>query len=137
MPLIEWKEEFSVGNEELDRQHRKWLEFIERLHQVDDADCHDRIVHDILDEMEIYSRYHFWSEERMLEQAGYEDLENHRREHDAMKGRIAAQMNAFRSDTDFDHSRVAEMLWHWLIEHILQSDHRYTAALEDVTAVRD
>ena len=60
MPRIEWSESFSVGVAEIDEQHRRWVELINKLHDaIMDKKVSPEMTDKILSEMIDYSHFHF------------------------------------------------------------------------------
>ena len=81
MDRIVWDNSFSVGIEEIDEQHKKWISIINDLH---DALMSGKNLGSItgksLKAMEEYAHFHFSFEEEYLQKAGYPYLENHKKE---------------------------------------------------------
>lgn len=73
--MITWKEEYSMGVEHIDNQHKHLVEIANKAYEVLKNDLYidkfDKIV-EILKELEDYTVYHFASEEEYMKQIGYE-----------------------------------------------------------------
>ncbi len=78
MAELEWRDSFSVGVPELDADHKRMIETINRVAQVEKD---DEPVQWVLQELDDYSRDHFQAEEERMTAAGYPGLEEHRKEH--------------------------------------------------------
>ena len=78
MSKIEWDDFFSVGVMEIDEQHRRWIEIINKLHDsIMDKTVSvntDRILCEMID----YTNFHFIFEEDHMKKVGYQDLKKHR-----------------------------------------------------------
>ncbi len=128
MSKIEWQDEFSVRNEEIDRQHRKWLAIYNKTHVTmmeGDNEALDTLGQKALDEMEEYGRKHFAFEEDYMRQLGYTDLSAHLLLHK----NFYTMLNKFRQDmADGEivlNSHIIKTVKNWLLSHILVEDQKY------------
>lgn len=132
-----WSEKLELGIKEIDMQHKKLVELIERTKElVYDAeagiDCYDDIV-EILKSLVDYTVYHFAYEEKLMEKVNYDDLVLHNMEHKIFVKKISNFMS-----TDLDENQlekiedITEFLLDWLTKHILETDKKYVDTLKDV-----
>ncbi|HTX86578.1 MAG TPA: hemerythrin domain-containing protein, partial [Candidatus Nanoarchaeia archaeon] len=78
MPEIKWEDKFSVGVKELDEQHKKIIEIINRLTAMDSAaDFSGEEILKILRELNDYAHYHFTNEEIYFREFDYPKAESH------------------------------------------------------------
>ena len=81
MQEIKWLEEYSVGNPELDAQHRKMIELLAGLVKFTNSggvvDPSSAIA-----EVNRYAEQHLRHEEMMLSVRGYPEYARHKAEHD-------------------------------------------------------
>lgn len=127
---IRWDENFSVGVEILNRQHRQIIQLINQLRlDTQDGLRRDSVV-DALRRLLQYSRDHFAAEEGLLERHGYPDLDAHRQQHRAFAGRLldfcacaAAGQEALADD-------MLLFLSNWWVWHIQCEDMEYRPLLE-------
>ncbi len=124
-----WKPEYSVGVEDLDRQHRGLIELINLLAEEKN---NPGSMGQVFDELEAYTKDHFSAEEKQLKEADYEDLKAHKKEHRAFEQWLSAvrQTNSMgvTSPTILAET-VSDFLKDWLINHILSSDMAYKEQL--------
>ncbi len=128
MSKIEWQDDFSVRNDDIDRQHRKWLAIYNKMHVTmmeGDNEALDSLGQKALDEMEEYGRKHFALEEDYMRQLGYTELSAHQLLHK----NFYTMLNKFRQDmADGEivlNSHIIKTVKHWLLEHILVEDQKY------------
>ncbi|HFQ80544.1 MAG TPA: bacteriohemerythrin [Desulfobacterales bacterium] len=128
MSKIEWQDEFSVHNEDIDRQHQKWLAIYNKMHVTmmeGDNDALDSLGQKALDEMEDYAQKHFAFEEDYMQQLGYTELSAHQLLHK----NFYTMLNKFRQDmTDGEivlNSHIIKTVKNWLLSHILVEDQKY------------
>lgn len=126
MAFVEWKPQYSVGVLEIDAQHRRLLEVINQLHEAMKAGGNPRALTVVVNELVGYTRYHFAFEEKMLEDAGYPDLDEHRRKHRAMVAQVEAFREAAMAGGATVSMKLMNFLKDWLTKHILETDMRYS-----------
>jgi len=87
------------------------------------------VVAQVIDELTDYATYHFATEEAMLENTKYPQLASHRREHliftDEAR-RLKRDLAALKGGQALT---VVVFLNDWLLNHIRQTDQRYSAHL--------
>ena len=128
---VVWNDSYSVGVPALDDQHKKLVGMINRL-----ADCHaarsngsSGAFHEVLSRMFDYTQVHFKDEEDYLQRIGYPRLADHKTEHAAFVGKMAAFSMA-ASEGIQDEAAVHRYLKAWLLSHILESDMQYRSFVE-------
>ena len=125
MSLIEWDEQYSVGVPLMDSQHQKWFHYINEFHEVvTDGSDHDEIS-ELLDNLVIYSRYHFASEERLLKRVEFPELSQHEDDHARMTRRLLSLQEMFLSGKLEAAEELLKTLSSWVDEHILADDREY------------
>ena len=124
MDPIVWTEEFSVGVDEMDRQHRVLIDLINRL-VTHDKNSEAETVSDILNELNDYIALHFKQEEAMLEKAGFPQLEQHKIEHVSLIEQFSDILMQTMKNPESTSADLLELLLHWLKGHILHDDMAY------------
>ncbi len=130
MPRIIWDDNFSVGNDTIDSQHKKWINIFNKAHDrmmAPKKDEYKQIGVEALDEMLAYCRHHLASEEKWMEEISYHDIDHHRSLHKdlfAMIDRITLEIHEGRQILN---SEIIKMIENWLVEHILVEDKKITS----------
>ena len=65
MKYVEWKEQFSVGRELMDWQHKTIIKLINKLIEAKNQDCEPEVISDAFSELTEYTNEHFGNEERL------------------------------------------------------------------------
>lgn len=126
---IEWSEAMSVGHATLDFDHQRLIEIINRL-WVADSLGNRQIIEFVLDDLVNYTEFHFAREEELLEQAGFADLERHKRIHLGICSRLEEiHWEYFQGIRDELRSSLLEFVTVWLNKHILEEDMQYSGYL--------
>ena len=126
---VEWKDEYSVGIESIDTQHKKLLGLINSLQTAVNYKTGAAFEQEALDELVDYTRTHFKYEEDMMEQNGYPDFTTHRAEHELMIARVEEVLNQYQQDKDTAMQNAIDFLQGWLINHINGTDKQYSSFL--------
>ena len=84
MSLITWRDEFSVGVNAVDHEHRELIRLINELDEAMGANADQAVVVGALGE--IYARIaaHFALEEKEMRAARYAALDSHKQDHEAL-----------------------------------------------------
>ena len=125
MEKISWKEEYSVGIGKIDRQHRHLFEIINKL--IDrSGSCGDlKLVSETLTEMLNYAKEHFTTEEELMQEYGYPEIESHKEQHIYFfKTTAELSINALNNQSMVSRE-IVEFLKLWLTLHILKCDMKY------------
>ena len=127
--LFEWSDEYSVGVDELDRQHREIIALINRLIEMQDVAVNSEVISETLDSMMRYTREHLAYEERLLEEADYPKFDEHRQLHIDFLKRTTEFCIATMAHKQSVPNEVLRYLKAWWREHILDEDRQYTPHL--------
>lgn len=127
--MFKWHDKFSVNIEEIDKQHQKLFELGSRIFEMvsvkGDFDYYDEII-EILTELKEYTIYHFGYEEKLMEEKGYEGLEEHKKEHDAFVSKVE---EVLKKDIDEEQREIKMdmiiFIADWVEKHILNTDQEY------------
>lgn len=118
---IQWEAEFSVGNIDMDSQHKELFDMINEFFRQDNKQS--AVI--LFDSLSSYIDLHFESEENLLRQINYPATVEHIKEHEELRNNF----NAFRKrlddyDIDIQH-KISMFLYNWMAKHILNSDMEY------------
>ncbi|HEX8962178.1 MAG TPA: hemerythrin family protein [Rhodocyclaceae bacterium] len=125
---IEWSPALAIGNPTIDRQHEKLFQVAADM--VEDRDQMRAMR--TLASLSEYVVVHFRDEEKMLEQAGYPGLAEHRKLHEAFRIRLAKlYSNAAGMTLDDIAAQVRVLINEWLANHIMVVDREYAKYLAE------
>ena len=135
MEKIRWKDEYSVGVEQFDRQHQHLFEITNKIIDCPNQPKCTELTSETLTEMVNYAREHFSAEEMFMEQYGYPEIEPHKRQHDYFINTTAELAVSFMDNQQTTGDEIAEFLTLWLLNHILKSDMKYKDFFADKITV--
>jgi len=122
--FIKWRPDFNLGIKEIDEQHKKIVELINRLNEAFINNVAREHLATILDEMSKYAEYHFQTEEKLFSQYNYPFTAEHIQMHKDFKRKVADFRDKFDKGQPVTF-RVLGFLRKWLTDHILDIDREY------------
>ena len=126
-----WKDEYSVGVEEMDNDHKKLLNLINQLQTAVHYYTGKEFEEKALDELVDYTKTHFKKEEKLMEDNDYADLEAHKVLHQKFIDKVSAFLELYKNDSDVAVNDTLEFLKDWLIKHINGTDKEYGKVLNE------
>ena len=131
MDLIKWEEKYSVGVEEIDRQHQKLFKLLNHFIETLGGENPRDEVRKVLEEMIDYIDYHFNTEEAYFKK--HPEFEKHRSEHVAFVKKALALQSDFIERGEGVSQDVLKFLITWLKNHILGTDIKYFGDMRKMT----
>ncbi len=121
---IAWNDNFKLGNEQIDSQHKKLFELLSEFITacLDGSDAEN--IQETLNFLVDYTVIHFNSEEELQLLYKYPDYEKHKQLHENFKvtvGELIEKFNAKGSSTELSLN-VSKTIVRWLVSHIMQED---------------
>lgn len=130
MEYIEWSNNYSVGVELIDDQHKHFVGIMNMLYKEIQTKSTDRIPL-IINELVAYADTHFETEEKYFDEFKYDGTQEHKEEHKKLREKI----NEFLSHKDNDSLEFAfellDFLENWLVDHLANMDKKYTKCFND------
>jgi hemerythrin len=126
---MEWTNEFSVNNQEMDDQHKRLFNLIEKLNKAMQEGKSNSILNSGLEELSQYAVIHFKDEESLMANVKYPKLKFHINEHRSFVDKLYSFKQAINNKELGVSIRVINFLRDWLKSHILQIDKEYSSYL--------
>lgn len=129
--MLKWNDDYLIGVEDIDVQHKKLFEIAGRAYELlkNDfyIDKYDKII-EIIEELKDYAVYHFNYEEKYMLSKGYKKFISHKALHDEF---IEKVQNTDLNKIDVDQNEylltILEFIVNWTKEHILDKDKQIIA----------
>jgi len=121
MALMTWNSKYSVGVKTLDSQHTVLFGLLNDLHAAMLKGQAQSLTGPLLRKLLDYTNTHFSTEEKMLADAGYPGLADHKVKHRALIQKVEVTLNL----------HLMNFLRDWLTEHIQRTDREYSAWLHE------
>ena len=125
MSIMTWKDTYSVGVAEIDQQHKKLIDLINQLDDAMSKGQGKTILEKILGDLINYCASHFALEEKLFDQHGYPDADDHKAKHKKMTEKVLSLQKQFQQEKMTITFDVMDFLQKWLDKHILGTDKKY------------
>ena len=124
-----WKDEYSVGIEAMDNDHKRLLNLINQLQTAVHYYTGKESELKALDELVDYTKTHFSNEEKLLEDNDYADIVAHKELHQQFINKVNELVEQYKKDSDATLNEALLFLKDWLIKHINGTDKEYGKVL--------
>lgn len=129
MAAINWDESLSVGIVSIDNQHKKLLDLINSFYEnIYQGSIKEKLV-ELINEMKLYTVFHFNSEERQMKLCNYPDFENHKKEHDKFIAAVEDFEARYKNGKLLLTIEITNFIKEWITNHIMGTDQRYSDLL--------
>ena len=122
MTYFKWKDSFNIGIDEIDQQHRSFLEHLNDCYLQAFSGKRSEFDPSMIDGLKTYADTHFRFEESLMRAKGYPKVGDHERQHKYFESQIVEFENAYAGGTGKITESVFVFLRDWFLEHILDED---------------
>lgn len=129
--FLTWRDEYSVGIAELDKDHKRLLNLINQLQTAAHYQTSVEYEKEAFSELVDYTKGHFQREEALMEHYDYPGLAAHREQHKEMIAKVNGLLEAYEKDRDATIEGAINFLQTWLLKHINGTDKEYGGFLND------
>ncbi|MDR3248736.1 MAG: bacteriohemerythrin [Treponema sp.] len=132
--LVEWEDKYSVGIPLIDEQHKELIRLTNELYlgclAGDEAAqvFFFKTVRAALD----YVKYHFSAEEKLLENAKFPGLPQHKKLHEDFILQMVTTVQSFQDGKKFVPNNFVRFLKDWILSHIAIQDTFYARYILDL-----
>jgi hemerythrin len=131
--MLEWTTSLAVGVSEIDAQHRTLFERAAELEAAVRSREPGKRVGALFEYLDEYARAHFASEERLMREVAYPEMEFHVHEHAEFRRCLASLVPHWESEGPSAAMTMALLgfLDEWLADHVTTSDQRLGAHVRE------
>ena len=118
--FVDWEDRFSVGVPVIDNQHKRLITMTNELHnacQHSDDYANEQFVKTVREAV-AYVKYHFSTEEQVMEQIGYPGLLDHRRIHTGFAQEVLKNALYYKEGKKFVPNLFVRFLRDWILSHV-------------------
>jgi hemerythrin len=130
MALLDWKKEYSVEVQQIDKEHQNLFGMLNELHDAMKSGKGSQVAPEVLRRLVAYTREHFAYEESLMIRAKYPDFDKHKAEHDRLTGEVTKTVQDFEAGKVMLSMKLLDFLKGWLQNHILTVDKKYTSYMQ-------
>ena len=129
MPVLVWSEEFSVNVAEIDTQHKKLCDYVNKLHAGVEARVDREDLRQLLINLVEYARIHFATEERLMDEHGLQPDNRHRKEHETLLRLLEDTVKSISEGSHPIFYPKYDVSNDWFLAHIMDHDKKLGAFL--------
>src|SRR5262245_32090012 len=122
MGLLQWNHRYSVGVDAVDHEHRELIELINRLFDEAATQGTKPAVVAFFGDLLRGISAHFALEERFMRDHRYDQLAQHKSDHERLLDELRDMMDDFETGDDADRVRLAHRLDAWFSRHFETHD---------------
>jgi hemerythrin-like metal-binding protein len=125
MDLITWEDKLSVNIHDMDQEHQQLIGLINELHNAMRQGQGKLVISSTLENLIQYTQTHFGHEEQLMQEIGYPDLIDHKKEHTALTKQVIDLQTRHDQGERVLTIEIMQFLKNWLTHHILNTDKKY------------
>ncbi len=110
MQVLVWEDRFSVGIREFDQHHKILFEMINSLIFAHENKSDPHIIKNTLEQLHSYTIFHFVAEEAMMKHFGFEGLDEHVAEHEALLLQVVEYQDRLAANDGVSIDELLEFL---------------------------
>ncbi|MGL4206136.1 MAG: bacteriohemerythrin [Aeromonadaceae bacterium] len=123
--VVRWSDAFKVGVRQVDEQHYGLFQSMNSLYEAIHDEAAASLIQQRLDTLVQLAKQHLNDEEKLMQQAGYRDLGEHKLVHQKLLADLDKLLQRFRAKEADIEIEVVFFLKNWLVGHIFSVDKRY------------
>lgn len=128
--MIEWNDTYAINNSEIDEQHKKLFEIVNRFLMAVDKEH----LNNSRREMYSYIETHFEKEEELMKKVHFPYYHEHLCQHDNLLiklNRISLEI----LDNKLDRSKLVDLMTEWAVHHIPREDVKLLNYISDYNSL--
>jgi len=125
MDFFKWKDSFRIGIEDIDQQHRVFLEYLNKYHLQITGDKRAGMDPEMIKKLKAYADTHFRFEEDLIRLSGYPKVEYHESQHKYFEEQLAEFETSQAGGSGKTAESVLALLRDWFLNHILEQDKEF------------
>ena len=127
---IQWDDKYLVGHPRIDHEHQVFVDLIRTVSLAADAQTTKERALRLLMEVKKYAEFHFVSEENIMIDADFPELESHKREHTHLLAKLEDELHRFRHD-EIELGHISNFMFEWFALHTTKMDLRLARFLAE------
>ncbi|MGR9046465.1 MAG: bacteriohemerythrin [Gammaproteobacteria bacterium] len=118
MTNLQWLDEYNIGNEIIDKQHRYLFDLANQM--LDPYNDYQSTHHKFL-VLDHFLKEHFDEEEKLMAEYNFSEINQHKKAHKLLLAELdEISQEIVRGEMDKD--KILEFMRHWLFDHFLKMD---------------
>ncbi len=137
MPIIQWSDDYALGIEIIDNQHKKIFDTLNKLYDSFINGDGDKKYNRSIERLLSISAHHFSTEEGLMRDSGYSEYFDHLQEHKLFTWQVS-QLQDIVGTAKKEHTKeLMEYLSNWIINHEIVKDSKIVVKREQFSPLLD
>lgn len=121
---IEWNDDYLLGIQEIDNQHKKLVGIANELYDITTGseESYKLDMSKVLKKLTDYTVYHFSSEEEFMKRYGYAGVDLHKTAHDGFINEVTNQIKLLDDCKIESGKNFYSFVLNWVLTHIAKAD---------------
>ncbi len=115
-----WKEGYLINVKEIDAQHMYFVFLIDKVKKHIDSAQSKSAIKNLLHEIGLYARFHFFSEENLMREYSYPEIDRQIKEHEDLIDKLSATSSklqlAMVGNYDADNWATMQEIYQFLVD---------------------
>jgi hemerythrin len=121
--MLEWSDKFLIGIDRIDFEHETFFGLVCDFEKARLANAGKEALLNILEEISLYAKFHFRSEENVMEAMAYPGLEEHRGKHWQLIEVLSNEILGLTLDR-IAPEKIQDFLVDWFVNHTANDDRK-------------
>lgn len=131
---FDWDRSMETGHEDIDTQHKQLFKIgrdLEQLLRIQCIGVTDKQLLDIVCGLRDFTAYHFYVEERMMDEMSYPRISEHKKFHKKCSDFITGlDMPKLKAEPVKELKLIRDEVQEWIMNHVLSEDCKMTTAYQ-------
>jgi hemerythrin len=130
---IEWNDDYLLGIQEIDNQHKKLVAIANELYDITTGseESYKLDMSKVLKNLTDYTVYHFSSEEEFMKRYGYAGVDLHKTAHDGFINEVTNQIKLLNDCKIESGKKFYSFVLNWVLTHIAKADKIWANLIKD------
>jgi hemerythrin len=124
-----WKDSFAIGIQELDDQHKMFIDYVNECYNAVHHDKTRQVTDATIYDLKVYADNHFQFEQSVMQEVGYPGLTEQLNEHAYFVKQVAEVERALLEGRKSTVESMLLFLREWFLTHIMDHDRKLAAYL--------
>ena len=125
-----WDNKYNVGVKRFDDQHKQLIDALKDINKAMEDKRDKLAVAQVINNLRKYAQEHLIEEENFLLEIRYPEFDEHKKQHEIFKEKLARFCDDFNSDRSLLHFELSVFLKNWILSHISVVDKQYSEFLK-------
>jgi hemerythrin len=129
IPGQSWNDSFLLNIDVIDNQHKKFFELFDLILALNRSKDATKLS-SVINELQDYAKYHFETEETLMQNARSENFELHIIQHHFFINKIKEFTIAQNYNNPVLTTQIVVFMRKWLLMHITETDKKYVESVQ-------